>query len=111
MKDQTHYSVFFCSVCTLPVVMNSRTAKLNEAGAIVPESCSSGAGHKHGSVGFLRRFLRGYGRFDSLNADEFNRVHGKPSVAPGREPGVFYCGIRWHSWTQKIESPGDNPPA
>jgi hypothetical protein len=39
MSDQAHYSVFFCDICALPVVIDSRTTKTNEAGKVVHESC------------------------------------------------------------------------
>ncbi|HEX4423768.1 MAG TPA: hypothetical protein VH079_00100 [Terriglobales bacterium] len=39
MDDQTHYSVFFCSICTLPVVIKSRTAKIDDLGRVAHEGC------------------------------------------------------------------------
>jgi hypothetical protein len=39
MSDQAHYSVFFCNICALPVVTDSRTIKTDEAGKVVHESC------------------------------------------------------------------------
>jgi hypothetical protein len=48
MNDQTHYSVFFCSICTLPVVIESRTMKI-DAGTVAHESCLPGAATKPGA--------------------------------------------------------------
>jgi hypothetical protein len=39
MSDQARFNVFCCSICTQPVVLESRTTKADEAGKIVHESC------------------------------------------------------------------------
>jgi len=38
MSDQAHYSVFYCPICKLPVVLTAKT-KTDDAGQAVHEHC------------------------------------------------------------------------